>query len=117
MTMNTNVVNNLMEKLGSDDYTKFFHLAGVVADPVTRKVLAKLASPQSPISIDSIPVDKIGATKPVIITRLVQLEKIGFVRSEKVKSQHGYCKKYFINDKGNDIVNKLMATESKLFSS
>lgn len=114
--MSSNIVNNLMEKLGSDDYTKFFHLAGVVADPITRKVLAKLASPQSPISIDSIPVDKIGADKPMIINRLVQLEKLGLVKSEKVKSQHGYCKKYFINDKGVEIVDKLMSTESKLYS-
>lgn len=68
MTMSPNLADNLMEKLGSDDYTKFFRLAGVIADPVTRKVLAKLASPSSPISIDSIPVDKIGAAKSAIIT-------------------------------------------------
>ena len=114
--MSSSGIISLMEKLGSDNYTKFFHLAGIVADPVTRKVLAKLASPQSPISVDSIPIDKIGADKSVIITRLVQLEKLGLVRSDKVKSQHGYCKKYFINDKGIQIVDKLMTAESKLFS-
>lgn len=116
MTMNQDLINNLIDKLGSDDYTKFFHLAGVLADPVTRKVLAKLASPRSPISIDSIPIDELGETKPTIITELVQLEKIGLARSVKVKSQHGYCKKYFINAKGNEIVSKLMTAESKMFS-
>ena len=109
---NIDVLENMVES----DRTKLFHLAGVIADPITRRIMAKLASNQSPISIDSIPLEKLDASKPQIITRLVKLEKMGLVKAEKVKSQNGFCKKYFINEKSLDIVSKLMREESKLYS-
>jgi len=107
---------DILKKLGETESTQFFHLAGVVADPITRRILAKLDSNQSPISVDSIPIEKLDAKKPQIITRLVKLEKMGLVRAETVKSQNGFCKKYFINEKGTDIVSKLMRVESKNYS-
>jgi len=107
---------DILEKLGETERTQFFHLAGVVADPITRRILAKLASNQSPISIDSIPLERLEAGKPQIVTRLVKLEKMGLVRAETVKSQNGFCKKYFINERGTDIVSKIMGVESKNYS-
>lgn len=102
--------------MSESDRTQLFHLAGVIADPVTRRIMAKLASKQSPISIDSIPLEKLDANKPQVVSRLVKLERLGLIRAEKVKSQNGFCNKYFINEKGSGIVSKLMGEESKLYS-
>lgn len=107
---------DILEGLDETERKQLFHLAGIIADPITRRILAKLSSQQSPISVDSIPLEKLDASKPQVVTRLTKLEKMGWVKSEKVKSQNGFCKKYFINEKGQTIVSKLMKVESKLYS-
>ena len=106
MTVNYNTINSLLQKLGTNNYTKYFGFAGILAEPATRIVLAKLAD--MPISTDAVPADEIGVEKFMIITRLVNLEKMGLAKSEKVKSDQGYCKKYFINKRGIETVNKLI---------
>jgi len=114
--MNSDITTDIMGKLG-DSSVDFFSLAGILADPLTRKILAKLNSNGSPISIDAVPVDKLDADRPSIINRLITLDKVGFVNSVKVPSTKGFCKKYIINDKGTMIVNLLMSSESMLFKS
>lgn len=103
------------EKLQEGDERQMFQLAGMLTDPLTRRIMAKLASPQSPISTDSVPTTKLDGDKGAIISRLSKLERVGLLTSEKVKAEGGFCKKYFINPKGKSLVSKYMESESKLF--
>lgn len=103
-----------MDKLDDDDERRVFRLAGMLTEPLTRKIMARLASPQSPISVDSIP--KGLGDRGAVISRLTRLELAGLLRSESVKAENGFCKKYFINDKGRDLVSKYMQKESKEFA-
>ena len=106
---------DILEGIDEPKRAQLFDLAGVMADPITRRILAKLSSKGSPIAVDSVPEDKLQARKSQVITRLVNLERKGFVRSSKVTSQNGFCKKYFINDKAVPLVAQLMKAESKLY--
>lgn len=111
------IMNNIdiLEGLNKEKQAQFFDLAGIMTDPITRRILAKLSSKGSPISVDSIPVDKLQAKKAQVVTRLINLEKKGFVTSSKVASQNGFCKKFFINEKAKPLVEQLMKPESKLY--
>lgn len=106
---------DILEGMDETKRAQLFDLAGVMADPLTRRILAKLSSKGSPISVDSVPTDKLQGKRSNVITRLVTLEKKGFVKSSKVTSQNGFCKKYFINEKAIPLVEQLMKPESKLY--
>lgn len=103
-----------IEKLGDSDERRVFKLAGMLADPLTRRIMAKLASPQGPISVDGIP-KELNGDRGATISRLSRLEQAGLLRSEKVSAGSRFCKKYIINDNGRDPVSKYMKEESKLF--
>ena len=107
-------IATVIEKLQEEDERQMFQLAGMLTDPLTRRIMAKLASPRSPISTDSMPL-KLDGEKGAIISRLSKLERVGLLTSEKVKAEGGFCKKYFINEKGKSLVSKYMRSESKLF--
>ena len=108
---NLDVLNGLEESKRAS----LFHLAGVIAEPLTRRILAKLNSPHSPIAIDAIPITELRGGKPQIISRLIKLEQLGLVRSDKIRAENGYCKKYFINSETKDLVSMLTKEESKFF--
>ena len=104
-----------IEKLADNDERQVFQLAGMLTDPLTRRIMAKLARPQSPISVDSIP-RVLKGDRGAVISRLSRLEQAGLLRAEKVRAENGFCKKYFINENGKALVSKYMKTESELFA-
>lgn len=107
-------IASVIGRLEDNDERQVFRLAGMFADPLTRKIMAKLASPQSPISVDSIP-PVLEGERGAVISRLSKLEQAGLLNSEKTPTKNGFCKKYSINDKGKSLVSKYMKAESKLF--
>ena len=109
-------IEKIIGKFHGSEESQMFQFAGMLTDPLTRKIMAKLASPQSPISVDSIPTTKLEADKGAVISRLSKLEKIGLLRSEKVKAEDGFCKKYFINENGKKLVSNYMKKESQQFA-
>ncbi len=110
-----NNIEKIIEKFEGSEERQMFQFAGMLTDPLTRKIMAKLASPQSPISVDSIPT-KLDADKGAVISRLSKLERVGLLSSEKVKAENGFCKKYFINEKGKNLVSNYMKKESQQFA-
>ena len=106
---------DILEGIDEAKRAQLFDLAGVMTDPITRRILAKLSSGGSPIAVDSVPTDKLQAKKSQVVSRLLNLEKKGFVRSSKVTAQNGFCKKFFINEKAVPLVAQLMKPESKLY--
>lgn len=114
VTMNN--IEKIIGKFNGLEERQIFQFAGMLTDPLTRRILAKLASPQSPISVDSVPTSKLGADKGAVISRLSKLENVGLLSSEKVKAENGFCKKYFINENGKSLVSNYMKKESRQFT-
>ena len=98
------------------DNMPYLKMAGVISDPLTRKILAKLSSKHSPINTNAIPIDKLNAKKLQIINRLARLENVNLVTSELIKSDNGYCRRYTANDNGKSIAKQLLSKELKEFS-
>ncbi len=113
MTMDN--LDAIFEKFQDSEEREIFQFAGMLTDPLTRRIMAKLASPQSPISTDSIPTTKLNGDKGAVISRLSKLERTGLLTSEKIKAEGGFCKKYFINEKGRNFVTSYMQNESERF--
>lgn len=98
-----------LEKLSDADERRAFELAGMLVDPLTRGIMARLAG-QGPVSADGVPEGPGG--RGAVISRLARLERAGLLESEKAKAEDGFCKKYFINEKGKEIVSRYMQKES-----
>ena len=96
----------VIETMTDSNSSKLFHMSGVLADPETRKIMKHLALPTC-IHTDSIP-DSLDISKSHIISRLITLEKIGITNSEKEKTKNGFCKKYWLSEKGSNLTNKLI---------
>ena len=109
-------MEKIIGKFEGSEENQMFQFAGMLTDPLTRRILAKLASPQSPISVDSVPASELDADKGSIISRLSKLESAGLLNSEKVKAENGFCKKYFINENGKNLVSNYMKKESQQFA-
>ena len=92
-------------------------VVGMLTEPLTRRIMAKLASKHSPIAANDVPTDLLKASKPQIISRLSRLERFGLVRSERKTVSAGFCKEYRINDSGKRWVHDYMTTEFSEFQS
>jgi len=100
------------DKLEDKEEGQMFQLAGILADPLTRKIMAKLASSHGPIATNDVPTAGLG-DKGAIIVRLNRIESAGVAQSQKVHINNGFCKRYSLNDKGRKYVSKYMQAESQ----
>lgn len=73
---------------------------GVLADPLTRRIMAKLTNKHGPITVNNVPTDLLKATKSQVISRLCRLERYGLVTSKKHISSGEFFKEYSINESG-----------------
>ena len=96
----------ILDNMTDSENKEFFYFAGILARPITQSVLKYLSAPKC-IRTDDIPITFL-ATKQQIISRLIDLEKFGIAKSEKAKTKDGYCKKYWLSEKGSDLVHKIM---------
>lgn len=105
-------ISKLLDKLTVEQKN---HLV-VLNDPMTRKIMAKLASKHSPIMANDIPLGKLGIENEVsVLSRLSFLEKSGLATSTKEKNKGKFTKKYTLNSKGIALVNSEMKREKNLF--
>lgn len=88
----------------------------VVADPLTRRIMAKLASKHSPIAVDAVPTKLLNASKLQIVSRLCRLERQGLVTSKRKNMEDDtFYKEYSINDNGRALVDSHMSNELSKF--
>ena len=111
-----NSVNEILGNLNEVQRGKTLEFAGALADPLTRRILAKLASNHSPISVDNIPTNLLNAQRPEIISRLSRLERYGLVSSNNITKNGTVHRRYEVNKTGKDLVHKYMKEESKNFA-
>ena len=111
-----NPVNEILGNLNEVQRGKALEFAGALADPLTRRILAKLTSKHSPISVDNIPTQLLGAQRPEVISRLSRLERYGLVSSNNMTKDGTVHRRYEINDAGKELVHKYMKEESKNFA-
>ena len=116
-------MNTVTEILGDIDEAKKMaklEFIGVLADPLMRRILAKLAccskGLETTMDLDDVSTQHLKSDKPSIITRLHKLANYGLVTVEKVHVGSRYHKRYIINDTGKEWVQKYMKRELKLFS-
>ena len=109
-------VGEILGKLPEGSERELFRLAGAMADPLSRNILAKLDSKHSPILTSDIPTGLLGAKKGAIMSRLYNLHNLGLLTSEPKKTESGYCKEYAINGHGRSIVRNYMRSESQKYA-
>ena len=109
-------VGEILGKLPGGSEKEIFRLAGMLTDPLTRDILAKLDSKHSPILTNDIPTGLLRAEKGKIMSRLYKLHKIGLLTSTPMKKGDGFCKEYAINEHGSSLVRKYMRSESKRYA-
>ena len=110
-----NSINTIFDKLEDSERQQVFQFAEMLTDPMTRRIMAKLASTHSPITTDKLPIDLLKGSKAAIISRLSRLKRAGIISSESVESEDGFCKRYSINENGEELVSKYMHKESLQF--
>ncbi len=109
------IVKGISEILGKLTQDQKNHLV-ILNDPMTRKIMAKLASKHSPITSNDIPLDKLGIKNEVsVLSRLSFLEKNGLATSTNVQSNGKHAKRYTLNSKGMALVDSEMKREKTFF--
>lgn len=111
MKVTGNIIDNLDDQQLSDTLLSL----SALADPLTRRIMAKLASKHSPIAVNAIPTEKLQASSPDIISRLCRLESYGFVTSIKKTDNGSFYRVYSLNSTGQRVVKNHMATELEEF--
>lgn len=107
----------LVEHIAKRDRADAITIVSMLADPLTRKIMAKLASKYSPIAANAVPVERLNASKLQIMSRLCKLERYGLVTAKKKTMDGSFYKEYHINDNGLDLVNNHMSNELSKFQS
>ena len=118
MIRDTNMLQKYSRKLddmNERDQKETLLFASVLADPLNRRIMAKLTSKHIPISVNSVPTDVLQATKPEVISRLCRLERYGLVTSQKKMDKNAFYKVYSINDNGKKWVHNYMKDELNKF--
>lgn len=113
--MSMKTASNVLDKMDDQQLQDTLRSLSVLADPLTRKIMAKLASKHSPIAANNIPVEQLNASEPAIISRLCRLESYGFATTTKCVDDGMSYKVYSINETGRRMVEKSMEAESAQF--
>ena len=108
--------NQIMEKLDDNDKAYLSKFIKIVNDPLGRKILAKMASPKSPICYEHIPLDLLGGSKIGVMSMLKTMEEIGLAESEMTQRDTGVFRTYSVTAEGRSLVEKHMQKEAKLFA-
>lgn len=108
--------SNVLAEMNDQDLQDTLRSLSVLADPLTRRIMAKLASKHSPIAANAIPTDMLEASEAAIISRLCRLESYGFVTAAKNHpDDETFYKVYSINETGRRMVVNSMTAESEKF--
>jgi ferric iron reductase protein FhuF len=105
----------IMKKLNVNDQKHIDLFMRVLTDKLSRKVLAKLASPNTPLSSNDLPLKTLEGSKIATLTRFHQLEEIGLVNSKMVFKNDGYYMVYHATPLGQTAVGQYMTEEASLF--
>jgi predicted transcriptional regulator len=108
--------NQIMEKLNDNDKTYLSKFIKVVNDPLGRKILAKMASPKSPICYEHVPLELLGGSKIGVMSMLKTMEEIGLAKSAMEKREAGVFRTYSVTSEGRSLVEQHMQKEAKLFA-
>ena len=107
---------NPIDQMGKFDQ-RTLSLISVVADPLNRKIMAKLASKHSPIAMNNVPTQRLEASKIQVVSRLCRLERQGLVVSERKKDGDSFYREYSISANGRVLVDSYMGNELNKFQS
>ena len=93
---------------------QILQFAGFLADPITRRTMAKLTIHGS-MSVNDIDTKSLRATRAEVVTRLVKIERNGLATSKKISKDGTFHKRYTITRFGRKLVFMYMNQESSEF--
>lgn len=108
-----NTIDGMNDQQLNDTLTSL----SVLADPLSRKIMAKLASKHSPIAVNAVPTKMLNASKAAIISRLCRLESYGLATSVREKDGDLTYNVYKLNAVGERLVKNHMSVELNAFQS
>lgn len=110
-------IEKILEKLDDAERTELGSFIHILCDPLSRNILAKLACPHTPMSLNDLPLRKLDAENSVsVMSRLHKFENMNLVESEMVKQESGTYRTFQITEQGKKIVEKYMKKELKRYN-
>ena len=110
-------IEKILEKLDDAERTELGSFIHMVNDPLSRNILAKLASPHTLMCLNDLPLESLDANDSMsVISRLHKFENINLVESKMVKQDSGAYRTFSVTAQGKQIVEKYIKKESKRYN-
>lgn len=110
-------IDKILEKLDADERSQLGGFVQMLNDPLSRKILAKLASPHTPMCLNDLPLKQLEASDSVsVMSRLHKFEGMNLVESKMIKHQSGAYRTFDVTAEGRTIVEKYMKKEAETFA-
>lgn len=110
-------IDKILGKLDESERAELGSFIHMLHDPLSRNILAKLASPHTPMCLNDVPLEKLDANDSVsVMSRLHKFENMNLVKSEMKKHNSGAYRTFSITDGGKEIVQKYIKKESERYN-
>lgn len=110
-------LDRILGKLDPSERTQLGGFVQILNDPLSRRILAKLASPHTPMCLNDLPLKQLEASDSIsVMSRLHKFEEMNLVESKMVKHSAGAYRTFDVTAAGRSIVEKYMKKESDIFA-
>ena len=110
-------IEKILEKLDEAERTELGSFIHMLHDPLSRNILAKLASPHTSMCLNDLPLEKLDATDSVsVMSRLHKFENMNLVESKMVKLGSDAYRTFHVTAQGKQIVEKYMKKEFERYN-
>lgn len=110
-------LDRILGKLDAGERSQLGAFAQMINDPLSRNILAKLASPHTPMCLSDLPLKELQAKDSVsVMSRLHKFEQLKLVESKMVKHESGAYRTFEVTSQGRTIVDKYMKQEQAFFA-
>jgi len=105
----------IMRELKEPEQKQLNQFIHVLTDKLSRMVLAKVASPNTPICSSELPMKSLGGSKIATMVALHGLQELSLVNSKMVLREDGYHRVYHATALGRETVTQYMPYEASFF--
>lgn len=105
----------IIQTLNATEQTQIKKFMHVLTDKLSRMVLAKVASPNTPICSSELPMKVLSGSKIATMVTLHELESLELIDSKMVLREDGYHRVYHATPLGRKTVGDYMMQEASFF--
>ncbi len=105
----------IIQTLDATEQSQIHKFMNVLTDKLSRMVLAKVASPNTPICSSELPMKVLPGTKIATMVSLHELQNLDLVESKMILREDGYHRVYHATTLGRKTVTDYMMQEASFF--